>query len=204
MPRNGQAAFFVFEGPDGSGQTTQVQLLKDYLEQKNKSVLKTKEPTNRSSVSKKIRDVLEKQEKTDPLELQKLFTKDRREHLEKIILPALTSGKIVISDRYFFSTFAFGSLECRLNKLIELNKNFLYPDLTFFLKTSSGTCLERILKRGKNVQFFEEKEKLEKVMKAYEELNHKFPDIKIIDAERDITTTYKEIVKLVEDKLENL
>jgi dTMP kinase len=101
--------FIVFEGLDGSGQSTQANLLKSFLTEKGLAVVLTKEPTKVSSVSQKIREVLDEKRKITPKELQELFVQDRREHLADLVIPALKENKIVISDRYFFSTFAFGS-----------------------------------------------------------------------------------------------
>lgn len=94
--------FIVFEGLDGSGQSTQSGLLRDFLIKKGYKVLLTKEPTLNSKFGKKIKRVLNKKERVSAKKLQELFTQDRKEHLEKTIIPALKKGEIVISDRYFF------------------------------------------------------------------------------------------------------
>ena len=109
--------FIVFEGPDGSGQSTQAELLRVALWSKGRQVLVTKEPTKESEASKKISDALNKRISITPEEFQKLFVEDRRDHLLKTIIPALERGTFVISDRYFFSTLAFGALNCDLDWL---------------------------------------------------------------------------------------
>ncbi|MFH1841540.1 MAG: dTMP kinase, partial [Candidatus Nealsonbacteria bacterium] len=114
--------FIVFEGLDGSGQTTQANLLKDFLEEKGKEVVLTKEPTKNSEAGRRIREILDEKEKLDPIDLQRLFIQDRREHLDNLIIPSLKEGKTVISDRYFFSTIAFGASDgVDRNWLIEAN-----------------------------------------------------------------------------------
>lgn len=189
--------FIVFEGPDGSGQSTQAELLRTFLIKQGQSVILTKEPTKESQASQKISEILNNKINTDPKELQQLFTEDRREHLEKTIIPSLKNGSIVISDRYFFSTFAFGSLSCDFDWLISINREFPVPDATFFLEASPEVCIQRIINRGRPVQFFETKEKLEKVMANYKKISSMFPNIHLINGERPIEVINQEIIELV-------
>jgi dTMP kinase len=194
--------FIVMEGLDGSGQTTQVAFLKDYLEKKGYKVVSTKEPTKDSDAGKKIREILDEKVKIDPLELQKLFIEDRKEHLNNLIIPALKEGKMVISDRYYFSTFAFGSSDdLSMDELIEMNKKFLSPDLIVILKVSPKVCVERINKRGEAVTLFEKEKKLVKVWNNFIVLPEKFSNSYIIDGERSREEIHKDIVKLIESKL---
>ncbi len=193
--------FIVFEGPDGSGQTTQAELFKKYLEGKNYQVVLTKEPTKASEASKKISDILNHRVTATPEEFQQLFVDDRRDHLEKLILPNLAEGKMVISDRYFFSTLAFGSLSCDLEWLIGINKDFPVPDKTFILDVSPEVCVNRIISRGLPVQFFETKEKLGKVMENYRKVSPRFPNVHVLDGERSIEAIHQEIVELASKML---
>jgi len=196
--------FIVFDGLDGSGQSTQVELLKNFLIKKGHQVVLTKEPTQDSEAGKKIRQVLDKKKIISPEELQKLFTEDRKEHLENIILPALKENKIAISDRYFFSTFAYGVSEgLDLNWLIKLNDECLLPDLTFFLKVSPEICVSRIEKRGISKTYFEEKEKLNKVWQTYEILTSLFKNINIINGEKPKEEVFFQIKEVVFSKLLN-
>ena len=189
--------FVVFEGLDGSGQTTQAGLLKEYLEQQRFKVLITKEPTLNSLAGKKIQRILGEKDNVSPAELQKLFVEDRKEHLENEILPALKRGEIVICDRYFFSTFAFGVASgLDLEWLIELNKEFLLPDLTFILKAKPEICLQRIAKRGIAKTLFEKKEKMEKVWQVYEILLQRFENLFLIDAEQPIEQVFEQVKKI--------
>ena len=193
--------FIVIEGLDGSGQSTQASLLKDHL-----SAVLTKEPTKDSLAGKKIKKILEEKETISSLELQKLFTEDRKEHLENIVIPALEKGNTVISDRYFFSSFAYGSSDgLDLDWLIEINKDFLLPDLTIILKVAPELCLKRIERRGSPVTLFEKTEKLEKVWAEYERLANKFDNVYInvyiIDGEKSIKEVFDEIKALVSSQL---
>jgi dTMP kinase len=194
--------FIVFEGLDGSGQTTQSSLLRNFLVSRGKEVVSVKEPTQDSEAGKKIRQVLRGKIKMEPAKLQELFTQDRKEHLEKTIIPSLKEGKFVISDRYFFSTFAYGASEgVDLNWLIKKNEDFLLPDLAIILKVSPETCISRIEKRGKPKTFFEEKSKLAKVWKIYKLFPEMFENVMIIGEEGPIEETHKKIKKIVLDKI---
>jgi len=186
--------FIVLEGLDGSGQSTQVSLLGDFFIKNGKDVVLTKEPTQNSEAGKKIKKILEEKIEIDPLEFQKLYAQDREEHLKKVIIPALKRGKTVISDRYFFSTFAFGSAHgADLEELIKMNDNFLYPDLIFLLKVNSKICIERIERRADPKTLFEKQERLAKVWEAYEKLASRFENIKIIDGEKPIEQVFEEV-----------
>ncbi len=191
--------FIVFEGLDGSGQTTQARLLGQYFISQGREVLLTKEPTQlegqfHSSVAQTLRDVLDKKVKMEAKPLQELFAQDRKEHLEQEIIPALKEGKLVICDRYCFSSFAFGAAHGNdLDYLISLNKDFLMPDFTFLLKVSPKICMQRVTKRNEGMKFFEVEEKLANTWKQYEKVVVRFPELKVIDGERSIDEIHQEI-----------
>jgi dTMP kinase len=190
--------FFVFEGLDGSGQSTQADLLKNYLEINGFEVVLTKEPTKVSSVGQKIRDVLDEKVAMSPEDLQQLFVQDRREHLANLIIPALQANKIVVSDRYFFSTFAFGSSGgLDLEWLIKINDEFLIPDLTIILKVSPEVCVKRIEQRGEGIKFFEKLEKLKKVWEVYKIMPDRIPNVHIVDGEKTIGQVFDRVKALV-------
>jgi dTMP kinase len=194
--------FIVFEGLDGSGQSTQAKLLSDFLNKNNFQTILTKEPTKDSKVAGKIKEILGKKIKIKPEKLQELFVEDRREHLEKTIIPALKSGKIVVCDRYFFSTFAYGkSEELDLEWLIKMNDEFLLPDITFILKVSPRVCVQRIEERGEGKQFFEIEDKLEKVWQTFEILPNLFENVYLIDGEKSIDEVFSEVKELISSEL---
>lgn len=195
--------FIVFEGLDGSGQSTQAELLREFLKEKGYQVLVTKEPTNDSEPGKKIRKILEGEEKCLPLDFQRLYVQDRKWHLENVIIPALEQGKIVISDRYFFSTFAFGASEgLDIIELYQLNEEFLLPDIVFFLDVNPKLCMTRIEKRGIEKQFFEKEEKLTKVYGNYKKTFKDFEGktkIYFINGEKSINEVFEEIKNYVKE-----
>lgn len=197
--------FIVFEGLDGSGQSTQVKLLTEFLKEKGHKVLETKEPTRNSKAGKKIRKILDKKTQVEPVQLQELFTEDRKWHLKNVIIPALKKDKIVISDRYFFSSFSYGMAEgLSLKQLIKLNDKFLLPDSVFFLDVKPKICLQRIKNRGEEKTLFEKEKKLEKVYQNYKRVFKKFETkIKIyfIDGERSIKEVFEDVKKVIEKKM---
>lgn len=186
--------FIVFEGPDGSGQTTQAETLRNYLQEKNIPVVLTKEPTKESEAGRKLSDVLNHRLEATPDEIQELFNEDRRHHIETLILPSLKEGRVVISDRYFFSSIAYGPEEYDHESVY---RNFPLPDLTLILEISPEESIKRILKRGKPVQLYETQEKLKKVMENYHRIATQFPNVHLINAERSIEEIRKEVVELV-------
>lgn len=196
--------FIVLEGLDGSGQSTQTKILTNFLKKKGYRVLKTKEPTSQSQAGKIIRKFLDKKEKTSARKLQELFAQDRKWHLKNLIIPALKKGKIVISDRYFFSSFSYGKAEgLALEKLIKLNEKFLLPDLVFFLDVRPKVCLERIKRRAREKTLFERKEKLEKVYSNFKKNLKKFKNIYIINGNKSIKEVSKDIKDITDKKLKN-
>lgn len=166
--------FAVFEGIDGCGKSTQIKVLADFYRGKGLNVLTTEEPTQNTPIGDLIHRVLKKEIALSPKALQLLFTADRAEHLERIIIPALKAGKTVLCDRYLFSTLAYGSLSLPMQWLEELNSQFLLPDLIFFLKVSPKIAMGRIKGRDSKCSIFEKKEQLEKVDRAYNQIAEKF------------------------------
>ncbi|MEK7624670.1 MAG: dTMP kinase [Patescibacteria group bacterium] len=185
--------FIVLEGLDGSGQSTQVKLLTEFITNKGFKVLITKEPTLDSAAGRLIRKALDKKIKILPKKLQELYAQDRKEHLNKIIIPNLKKGIIIISDRYFFSSFAYGSLDVPLSYLLKINDKFLLPDFTFFLNTKPKTSFLRVKKRGEKQTLFEVENKLKKVYQNYKNIFKKFNNVIVINGEKNISKVHSEI-----------
>jgi dTMP kinase len=193
--------FIVFDSLDGSGISTQAKLLADYLNAIGERTHITKEPTS-YLIGGLIKSQLTHDWRASPECLQLLFCADRAYHLEKEIVPLLKRGINVISDRYLFSTLAYGNVEIKdLNWLIEINKKFILPDLTFFLKVSPKVCIERIKKNRFEITLFEKEKILRKVWKNYEILAKKFKNVFIINGERAPEEIAKEIREITLKKL---
>jgi dTMP kinase len=193
--------FIVFDSLDGAGNSTQAKLLADYLNKIGKRTHITKEPTS-GLIGGLIKSQLTHDWKSSPECLQLLFCADRAYHLEKEVVPLLKRGINVISDRYFFSTMAYGNLEIEdLDWLIEINKKFILPDITFFLKVSPRVCIKRIKKDRFEITLFEKEKTLKKIWKNYEILAKKFKNVFIINGERSSDEIAKEIQRIVLKKL---
>ncbi len=190
-------SFISFEGLDGSGCSTQAYFLKRYFMFKKRACLLTKEPTN-NLIGGLIRGQLTHEWKSSMKCLQLLFAADRAHHLEKEIEPALKKNFVVISDRYKFSSIAFGSLKTDVDWLTKINEKFRDPDLTILLKVSPETSIKRIKSRL-SFELFEEKRKLEKVCEVYE--NFTGGNIVPIDGEKPIEEVHEEVVQIVNEKI---
>ncbi|MEM3411829.1 MAG: dTMP kinase [archaeon] len=192
--------FIVFEGLDGSGQSTQAELLYEYLTSRGKKVLLTKEPTN-TIFGGIAKSCLKKELNLSPMTLQLLFATDRSHHLEKEILPALETGKIVISDRYFFSSIAYGSLDVEMDFLMKINSKFKVPDLIFFLDVPPKICIKRISNSRNGFELFEEEKKLEKVRENYLKIWSKFKNVFKIDGTKEKEKVFEEIREIIDKKV---
>ena len=194
--------FIAFEGLDGSGSSTQSRLLAEKLEVNGHAVFLTKEPTSDSPIGKLIREVLQHKWECSPEGLQLLFSADRAEHLKNKIEPALKSGQIVITDRYFFSTIAYGALAILdMDWLKALSKHFRIPDITFLFKLDPKICIERIQGRGSSFELFENHEKLKAIRETYEKIAQEYPNFYVIDADRSIEEISEEIWNIISNKL---
>lgn len=162
--------FLVFEGTDGSGTSTQADLLAQRLQKKGRSVLHTREPSS-FPLGKMLRKALSSEITLSPSAFQLLFFADRNDHLEKEILPALGKGCIVICERYCWSSIAYGkSTGVSSDLLHTLTHQCLIPDYTFFLSLSAEDSLQRITERGEGREHFETHSVLSEVHAVMTEL----------------------------------
>lgn len=191
--------FIVFEGLDGSGQSTQISRLEKYLRSQKVKVHTTAEPTN-NIVGGLIRGALTRQWKISNTGLQLLYAADRAHHLESEITPALEAGNIVISSRYYFSTFAFGSLNNNVEWLEKINEKFPNPDITFFIRVSPKECMRRINSSRFRKELFEEEKKLSRIIKVYDKISRskKYKNFYVINGEQSIEKVSEDINKIVD------
>ena len=153
--------FISFEGGEGVGKSTQINLLKSYLLKKSMNVVSTREPGG-TEEGEFIRKFLVSGDKRtwDPYSELLLFNALRREHINKVINPSIDKGNIVLCDRFVDSTIVYqgvvGLIEEEL--LLDLHKTFcynLFPDLTFFLSLNPELGLARTKFRNNNENRFE-------------------------------------------------
>ena len=193
--------FIAFEGLDGSGQTTQANLLKNHLTKKGFKVILTKEPTKNNKAGKFVNKILNQDKKLSLNKLKKLqkrFAKDRNWHQENIVIPSLKKDKIVITDRSQFSSFAFGAASgIDLDYLLKINEKFIEPDIIILLKTSPKTSIQRIQKRGIEETIFEKEKQFKKVWDVFEKLAKRFKNIIIINGEKSIEEIHEKVWQIV-------
>ena len=151
---NSQKGLFItFEGGEGVGKTTQINLLKDYLEQNKFKVITTREPGG-TEEGEKIRKFLVSgaNNSWDPYSEALIFNAIRREHIRKLIKPAIANGEIVLCDRFIDSTIVYQGIAGKVDQssLLQLHNTYcynLYPSLTFFLNLDPLAGLKRANKR---------------------------------------------------------
>ena len=209
--------FITFEGIEGSGKTTQINLLFNYLITQKFSVIKTKEPGGTEFGLEIRRILLDKNiEFKSNFTESLLFTADRLEHLEQVVKPAISEGTIVISDRYKDSTYAYqlGGRNVPLSLIEFLDSLYpINPDLTILLDIEPELGITRIKNRNstgyenyKNNRF--EQEKIDfylKIRAKYLDLQKKEPErIKLIKVDdQKPEEVFQKIKKIIDDKISN-
>ena len=201
--------FISFEGIDGSGKSTQIQKLAEFLEARDFDIVLTREPGG-SPGAEEIRSLL-LQGNVDRWSAETeilLFTAARRDHLERIILPALEEGKIVICDRFTDSTRMYqGMRGVNLRNLVDtLNEKVIKfdPDLTIVIDINPEISLKRAKSRKTVEERFEDfgVDLQMKMRKGFLELAKEFGNrIEVVNGEQSIDKLAQDICSLVKAKL---
>ena len=189
----------AFEGIDGTGKSTQIALLAEYLAVLGHGVVTTREPTD-GVYGQKIRSMFASRHELTSEEELELFMDDRREHVRELISPALAAGKIVLTDRYYFSTVAYqGAAGQDPARIMAENEAFApVPDLVLLLTLSTEESTRRIRSgRGEVLNDFEQEEELARVAMVFDGLNMDY--IKRIDASGSPERVHAEIVSRVDE-----
>ena len=201
--------FISFEGIDGSGKSTQIQKLAEFLKGRDFDIVITREPGG-SKGGEEIRNLL-LQGNVDRWSAETeilLFTAARRDHLERIILPALEEGKIVICDRFTDSTRMYqGMRGVNLRNLVDtLNEKVIKfdPDLTIVIDINPEISLKRAKSRKTVEERFEDfgVDLQMKMRKGFLELAKEFSNrIEVVNGQQSIDNLAKDICSLVKAKL---
>lgn len=199
-----KAKFITLEGIEGSGKTSSLKSITDLLDKKNISYIVTREPGG-SSIGKELRAILldPDTEISPEVELM-LMLSDRKDHVEKIILPNLEKGNWVVSDRFMDSSIAYQGGGRQLDKklIISLTDylNLPQPDLTLLFDLPVEVSLSRVKARGELDRF--EKEELEfhkRIRNTYLELaKNNSNRIKIIDSSKKIESMLNKVKQAIE------
>jgi dTMP kinase len=184
--------FIAFEGIDGSGKSTQLKLLAERLKAEGHKVYTTFEPTD-SPIGKMIRDIFSHKMEADHRVIAGLFVADRLHHLLNKtdgILKKLEEGYTVITDRYYFSSYAYHGTHMDMDWVIDANSqsaNLLRPDLNVYIDISPEISMSRITKGRSSLELYETIENQKNVRDRYLEAFDKLKEvekIKFIDGNR--------------------
>lgn len=196
--------FITFEGADGCGKTTQIELLDKYLKENGKQTLLTREP-GAKGLGTKLREILLNYDgEVSPQCESFLFLADRAQHIDCIIKPALQEGKVVLCDRHTDSTVAYqgygrGLDLDRINMLNDIATGGLKPDLTIVFDVDVETSMQRVGKEkdrmeSAGMEFFN------KVRQGYLEIAKKEPErVKVINSSDTIENIHKQVMELIKE-----
>ncbi len=199
----------AFEGPDGSGKTTQRKLFKKWLKEEGYEVTSTK--WNSSPVISPLIKTRKRARSFSPEEFCLLHAADFRYRLENVILPALWQGRMVVADRYLFTALARDAARgLKLDWLLRVYSPLVWPDLVFYFSVSPKTSAQRIAatrapkfyEAGQDVTDIEDplesyKQFISRVIQEYEALAVIFKFV-TIDAEQSIYDQHQQIRELFE------
>ncbi len=174
--------FIAFEGIDGSGKSTQVKLLSDQLTNAGHKVYSTFEPTD-SPIGTLIRNIFNHKMESDHRTIAALFVADRLDHLLNKthgVLKKLEEGYTVITDRYYFSSYAYHGVHMPMDWVIESNAisaGLLRPDINIYIDIAPDTSMDRLSKGRTSMELYETRENLkmvrDKYFEAFEQLKFK-------------------------------
>lgn len=201
--------FITFEGTDGSGKTTQIKLLEEYIISKGYEVVISREPGG-TKVSEQIRDLILDPLNTEiaPLTEMIMYAASRAQHVAQVIKPAIEAGKIVICDRFVDSSYAYQGYGrgIDLKMIADVNRvaiDGMSPDITFFLDIDPDTAIKRRINATGADRIEQEKIDFHRnVYKGYEKMALLFPErIKRINANEPIDAVFSQIIEYIDSFL---
>ena len=188
-----------FEGIDGCGKSTQIHLLKQYLEERGRMVQVYREPGG-TSIAEEIRSILlDSKNEVSAISELLLFSAARAQLVQEKILPALERGITVILDRFYDSTTAYqgyGRSVLPIDEIILLNKmasHGLVPEITFYLRISQELALQRRKERAQDRMEMAGNDFYSRVLKGYEIMAKKHPRFIVLDGAQSIESIAKQI-----------
>jgi dTMP kinase len=198
-----RGAFICIEGIDASGKTTQAHRLVRSLRQRGLDAVYTTEPST-GEIGKLIRYYVLDRKKRMPVTMEALlFAADRIDHVDKEIKPALQKNKIVVCDRYVYSTLAYqGAANLDLNWIEQINRFALIPDLALFLDVSPEAVNERMQSKSKK-SVMETLKNQRRVCEVYLKMV-KEGRLMRIDGNKPVNAVAAEILRVVVEFLESV
>lgn len=192
----------VFEGIDGTGKSTQIKLLSEYLEKNGIGVVTSFEPT-RGKWGMRVREAALSGKRLPLKEEINCLLKDREEHVNCFINPALNEGKWVLLDRYYLSMMAYqGASGGCSDEIKKQNEAFApIPDVAFLLDLPVETSLFRMKKRGNEADAFENEEFLRRCAAEYAKMSQ--PWIRHVDAEESVENVQQQIIQTIKPFVPN-
>lgn len=192
-----------FEGIDGCGKSTQIELLKNYLNGKGRTVHIFREPGG-TELSEKIRNLLlHEQSDMDAVTEMLLFSAARSQLISEKVKPLLAAGEVVILDRFYDSTTAYqgyGRQSVAIDTIYKLNRIASHqtaPDITFYLKISPEEAAKRTVNQNKDRMEKAGEEFFEKVASGYDQLSRSEDRFVTLDATMDANKIHDQIVKII-------
>ena len=203
MAQERKGLLIVFEGTDGTGKSTQLQLLATVLQDKGFAVVTTREPTE-GQYGQKIRELYSHRSTVSLEEELDLFLADRKEHVDTLLTHALAEGKVILCDRYYLSTVAYqGAAGLDPADILTRNDFAPTPDLALLFYAPIQTGVQRITEgRGETLNDFEKEDYLQKVAAQFEQMN--LPYIRRVDASGTRETIHRHVLELIQPLLKNL
>jgi dTMP kinase len=181
----------AFEGIDGTGKSTQLRLLEDWLRAQGEDVITTREPTD-STYGRRIRELYVNRGGCTPEEELELFLQDRKLHVKELIRPALAAGRVVLTDRYYYSTAAYqGANGLDVKAILQRNRFAPQPDLVILLTMPPELSAQRISSRGGQLNAFEQPDALRRVDALFASFSD--PWIRRIDASQPVASVQEQI-----------
>lgn len=200
----GKGYFITFEGGDGSGKSTQIKRLQNYLEEKGYKVLLTREPGG-TNISEQIREIILDSNNTEMDDITEtlLYAAARAQLVRQVIRPAIDRGDIVICDRFVDSSMAYQAYGRGLGNVVwDINQKAVdgcMPDMTILLKLDPRQGMNRIKDREQDRIEQSSSEFHQKVYEGYLALEERFPErIKGFDAAQDIEEIANQIRQAVD------
>ncbi len=200
MGQRGRGLFIVIEGIDGTGKSTLSAALQQELMRLGVDCLCTFEPSD-GVWGKRLRESFSSPERLLPHQELELFIKDRQDHVKNTLTPAIEAGKVVVCDRYYFSTMAYqGARGMDMEEIRHMNQFAPVPDVVFLLELPVEQAIERITGgRGERLNSFEKEEYLRKVATNFNSLKDEY--IVRMDASRPPDELVQQAMRHIEPLL---